>query len=305
MGSKVLIAQRMGRYDTVGIDCVAMNVNDLLCVGATPLAMVDTLAVQELDPDCLRGIAEGLTEGARQAGISIPGGELAQMRDVVKNEAGKEGKGFDLTGSAIGIVALDRIIIGEAVQPGDVVIGIASNGVHSNGLTLARNAIAQDVSLYDKPYAELGGQSLGKELLKPTHIYTREVLPLLNGEGNLDVRALIHLTGDGFLNLARVRSMVTFVLDTLPPPPPVFSILQHLGDVAAAEMFAVFNMGIGFCLVVPAYQADRAIQLVTRFGKRACRIGYVADRDRDDWEVIIKTCDVRLRGKGSRFETFA
>ncbi|MDD9820883.1 MAG: phosphoribosylformylglycinamidine cyclo-ligase [Nitrospira sp.] len=305
VGSKVLIAQRMGRYDTVGIDCVAMNVNDLLCVGATPLAMVDTLAVQELDPDCLRGIAEGLTEGARQAGISIPGGELAQMRDVVKNEAGKEGKGFDLTGSAIGIVALDRIIIGEAVQPGDVVIGIASNGVHSNGLTLARNALAQDVSLYDKPYAELGGQSLGKELLKPTHIYTREVLPLLNGEGNLDVRALIHLTGDGFLNLARVRSRVTFVLDTLPPLPPVFPILQRLGGVAAAEMFAVFNMGIGFCLVVPAHQADRTIQLVTRFGKRACRIGYVADRDRDDWEVIIKTCDVRLRGKGSRFETFA
>jgi len=305
VGSKVLIAQRMGRYDTVGIDCVAMNVNDLLCVGATPLAMVDTLAVQELDPDCLEGIAEGLTEGARQAGISIPGGELAQMRDVVKHEAGKEGKGFDLTGSAIGIVALDRIIVGEAVRPGDVVIGIASNGVHSNGLTLARNVLAQDVSLYDKPYAELDGQSLGEALLKPTHIYTREVLPFLSGEGDLDVRALIHLTGDGFLNLRRVRSRVTFVLDTLPPPPPVFSILQHLGDVADAEMFAVFNMGIGFCLVVPAHQADRTIQLVTRFGKRACRIGYATDRGHDDWEVIIKTGDVRLRGKGSRFETFA
>jgi len=165
VGSKVLIAQRMGRYDTVGIDCVAMNVNDLLCVGATPLTMVDILAVQEFDPDCLRGIAKGLTEGAMQAGISILGGELAQMRDVVKNEAGKEGKGFDLSGSAIGIVALDRIIVGDAIQSGDVVIGIESNGVHSNGLTLARNALANTLRSKCKKWCDEQPPNIGQEIL--------------------------------------------------------------------------------------------------------------------------------------------
>ena len=156
VGSKVLVAQRMGKYDTIGIDCIAMNVNDLLCVGATPLAMVDYIAVQTLDPACLGELAKGLTEGALRAGISIPGGEIAQVKDVIKNEAGKEGEGFDLAGSAIGIVDLDRIIVGERVCSGDAIIGIESNGVHSNGLTLARRAIGQDVSLYDKRFPELG-----------------------------------------------------------------------------------------------------------------------------------------------------
>ncbi len=303
VGSKVLIAQRMGRYDTIGVDCVAMNVNDLLCVGATPLAMVDYIAVQKLDPACLHDLAKGFTEGALLAGVSIPGGEIAQVKDVIKSEAGKDGKGFDVAGSAIGIVALDRIIIGEQVRAGDVVIGIESNGVHSNGLTLARKALAQDVSLYDKRFPELGGRSLGEELLKPTHIYTREVLPLLNAEQGVEVKALMHLTGDGFLNLSRVPPKVSFVIDTLPPPPPIFSILQRLGGISDPEMFEVFNMGIGFCLVVPERQADKTLQLVTRFGKQAHRIGYVTDRDCDGWEVLIQTGDVQLRGKAKHFSS--
>ncbi len=301
VGSKVLIAQRMGRYDTIGIDCVAMNVNDLLCVGATPLAMVDYIAVQRLDAGCLYDLAKGFTEGALLAGVSIPGGEIAQVNDVIKNESGKDGKGFDVAGSAIGMVDLDRIIIGEQVRAGDVVIGIESNGVHSNGLTLARQALANDVSLYDTRFPELDGRSLGEELLKPTHIYTREILPLLDAEQGIDVKALAHLTGDGFLNLSRVPPAVRFVIDTLPPPPPVFSILQQLGGIADADMFEVFNMGIGFCLVVPASQTDATLQLVTRFGKQAHRIGHVTDRDPGDWEVVINTGDVSLRGKGKHF----
>ena len=157
VGSKVLVAQRMGKYDTIGIDCIAMNVNDLLCVGATPLAMVDYIAVQTLDPVCLGELAKGLTEGALRAGISIPGGEIAQVKDVIKSEAGKEGEGFDLAGSAIGIVDLDRIIVGERVCAGDVIIGIESNGVHSNGLTLARKAIGQDGALYEKRFPNSAG----------------------------------------------------------------------------------------------------------------------------------------------------
>ena len=303
VGSKVLIAQRMGKYDTIGIDCIAMNVNDLLCVGATPLAMVDYIAVQTLDPGCLGELAKGLTEGALRAGISIPGGEIAQVKDVIKSEAGKDGEGFDLAGSAIGIVDLDRIVVGDRVCPGDVIIGIESNGVHSNGLTLARKAIGTDVSLYEKTFPELG-RSLGEALLQPTHIYTQEVLPLLDPEQDIDVKALAHITGDGFLNLSRVPSKVTFVIETFPSPPPIFSILQQLGGIADPEMFEVFNMGIGFCLVVPDSQADRTLELVSRFGKQAYRLGHVTDRNREDWQVVIHTPDLRLRGKGKSFSSF-
>ena len=303
VGSKVLIAQRMGKYDTIGIDCIAMNVNDLLCVGATPLAMVDYIAVQALDPGCLGELAKGLTEGALRAGISIPGGEIAQVKDVIKSEAGKDGEGFDLAGSAIGIVDLDRIIVGEHVRAGDAIIGIESNGVHSNGLTLARKAIGRDVSLYDKPFPELG-RTLGEELLRPTHIYTQEILPLLDPEQDIDVKALAHITGDGFLNLSRVPARVTFVIETFPSPPPIFSIIQQLGEIADPEIFEVFNMGIGFCLVVPEHQADRTLELVGRFGKKAYRLGHVTDRYPEDWEVVIHTPDVRLRGKGKSFTSF-
>lgn len=303
VGSKVLVAQRMGKYDTIGIDCIAMNVNDLLCVGATPLAMVDYIAVQALDPGCLGELAKGLTEGALRAGISIPGGEIAQVRDVINSEAGKEGEGFDLAGSAIGIVDLDRIIVGERVRSSDAIIGIESNGVHSNGLTLVRKAIGQDVTLYDKQYPELG-RTLGEELLQPTHIYTQEILPLLDADSDIDVKALFHITGDGFLNMNRVPSKVTFVIDTFPAPPPIFSIIQQLGGVAAPEMFEVFNMGIGFCLVVPENQADKTLELVSRFGKKAYRLGQVTERDPDDWEVVIKTEDWQLRGKGKTFTSF-
>ena len=303
VGSKVLVAQRMGKYDTIGIDCIAMNVNDLLCVGATPLAMVDYIAVQTLDPTCLGELAKGLTEGALRAGISIPGGEIAQVKDVIKSEADKDGEGFDLAGSAIGIVDLDRIIVGERVRAGDAIIGIESNGVHSNGLTLARKAIGSDVSLYDKRFPELG-RSLGEELLQPTHIYTKEILPLLEADSDIDVKALAHVTGDGLLNLSRVPSRVTFVIDAFPSPPPVFSIIQKLGGIADPEMFEVFNMGIGFCLVVPENQTDRTFDLVTKSGKQACRLGHVTDRDREGWEVVIQTHDLRLHGKGKSFSSF-
>ncbi len=302
VGSKVLIAQRMGKYDTIGIDCIAMNVNDLLCVGATPLTMVDYIAVQALDPGCLQELAKGLTEGALRAGISIPGGEIAQVKDVIKSEVDKEGKGFDLAGSAIGIVDLDKIIIGEHVQKGDVIIGIESNGVHSNGLTLARKAIGQDGALYEKQFPELD-RSLGEELLEPTHIYTQEILPLLNEQHDIEVKALVHITGDGFMNLSRVdcHSLFTFVIDDFPSPLPIFSIIQQLGGIADTEMFEVFNMGIGFCLVVPERHADKTLELAKRFGKKAKRIGHVTERDSEDWEVVIQTDDVRLQGKRKKF----
>ena len=157
--------------------------------------------------------------------------------------------------------------------------------------------------MYEKTFPELG-RSLGEALLQPTHIYTQEVLPLLDPEQDIDVKALAHITGDGFLNLSRVPSQVTFVIETLPSPPPIFSLLQQLGGIADSEMFEVFNMGIGFCLVVPDSQADRTPDLVTKSGKQAYRLGHVTDRNREDWEVVIHTPDLRLRGKGKSFSSF-
>ena len=171
VGSKAIVAQMMNKYDTIGIDCVAMNVNDLLCVGARPLSMVDYIAIEAADAAMLDGIAVGLAEGARQAGISISGGEISQLRDVVR--------GFDLVGMAVGTVALDRIIVGRDIQPGDRVIGIASNGIHSNGLSLARRAFFERAGVsVDHVFPELGCP-LGEELLRPTFIYVPEILEII------------------------------------------------------------------------------------------------------------------------------
>src|SRR5215471_11400355 len=220
VGTKLLIAEMMDKYDTVGIDCVAMNVNDLICVGATPVSMVDYLAVQELKPDMVEAIAEGLSTGARSANISISGGEIAQLRDVVKGY--REGYGFDLAGTAIGTVPLDKIIVGQTLQAGDVVIGVESNGIHSNGLTLARHVFFERHHYpIDASFPTLE-HALGAELLRPTHIYVREVVEMLQQE--LPIKALIHITSDGLLNLTRVAADVGYVIEELPPIPPIFGL---------------------------------------------------------------------------------
>jgi phosphoribosylformylglycinamidine cyclo-ligase len=270
VGSKTMIAAMLGKYDTVGIDCVAMNVNDVVCVGATPVSLVDYIAADKVDAAMLDAIAVGLCEGARLAGVSISGGETAQLPDMVH--------GFDLAGTAIGHVALDRIVVGADVRAGDAVIGIASNGVHSNGFSLLRHVFfkEQQVPLSYR-FNDLDA-TLGEELLRPTHIYVREALDLLAA---VPVKALAHITSDGFLNLTRVQAAVGYVLDALPQAPPIFAIVQRLGEVDAANMFAVFNMGIGFCAVVNDADADRAVAILAGHGKRAWRIGHaVADASR-------------------------
>src|SRR6201993_4183070 len=172
VGSKTIIAQMMDRYDTIGIDCVAMNVNDVICVGARPISMVDYIAVENADAEMLGAIAIGLAAGAKQAGVSGSGGEISQLKDVIR--------GFDLIGMAVGIVPLDRIITGRDLVPGDVIIGLESNGIHSNGLTLARQAFLERAKLpIDHVFPELG-ISLGEELLRPTLIYVREILDVIN-----------------------------------------------------------------------------------------------------------------------------
>jgi phosphoribosylformylglycinamidine cyclo-ligase len=277
VGTKLLVAEMLDKYDTVGIDCIAMNVNDLLCVGAEPLCMLDYIAVQEADPEMLTAIGKGLYEGARQANISIPGGEIAQVRELIRGI--REGRGFDLAGTCVGTVPMDRIIIGRAIEPGDVVIGLPSSGIHSNGLTLAREVFFRRAGYAaDRHVPELG-RSIGEELLEPTRIYVREVLALL--QAGLDIRAMAHITSDGLLNLARVEAKVGYVLDTLPSPQPIFSLLQRLGGVSDEEMFQVYNMGIGFCLVVAAGQADRVLAALKGLGVGALTLGRaVADPER-------------------------
>lgn len=297
VGSKLLVAQMLDKYDTIGIDCVAMNVNDLLCVGAEPLCMLDYIAVQEADPDLLEQIGKGLYEGARRANISIPGGEIAQVREIIRGE--REGRGFDLAGACVGLVPMNRILVGQNIQVGDAVIGLRSSGIHSNGLTLAREVFFKKAGYRPDRYVPELGRTIGEELLEPTRIYVREVLDLLRLD--LDIKALIHITSDGFLNLARVQASVGYVLEVLPEPQPIFSLLQGVGGVGAEEMFCVYNMGTGFCLVAAAAQADRALDALRRLGIEAFCLGHaVADPDRK-----VHLIPKGLVGQGSHFRRSA
>jgi phosphoribosylformylglycinamidine cyclo-ligase len=276
VGSKVIVAEQAERYDTVGIDCVAMNVNDLICVGAEPIALLDYIAVERADADVLREIAVGLKAGAEQAGVEIPGGELAQLPDLIRGHPSP--RGFDLTAAAFGTVALDAVVTGAAAQPGDALIGLPSSGVHSNGLTLARRALLEDggLALDDRP-EELGGASVADVLLEPTVIYVRAVLELLRSD--IPVHGLAHITGDGLDNLLRLHSQVGYSISDPLPIPPVFGLIQRLGGVAEEEMHEVFNMGLGFVAVVPEDHADEAAALLAAHHAGTRRIGTViADR---------------------------
>jgi phosphoribosylformylglycinamidine cyclo-ligase len=272
VGSKVIVAEQLGRYDTIGIDCIAMNVNDLVCVGAEPLALLDYVAVEAADPGQLRELAEGLKVGAEQAGIEIPGGEVCQIPEVIRGHPSP--RGFDLVGSAFGTVALDAIVDGSAVAPGDVTIGLPASGVHSNGLTLARRALldAGGLELNDVPH-ELGGFSVGETLLEPTAIYVRAIVELLASD--VDVHGLAHITGGGLANLLRIGTGIGYEITDPLPVPPVFELIAERGDVNLAEMWEVFNMGCGFVVTVAPGDADAALRVLRHHHRDAARIGRV------------------------------
>jgi phosphoribosylformylglycinamidine cyclo-ligase len=275
VGSKLVVAEQCGRLDTVGIDCIAMNVNDLVCVGAEPLAMLDYLAVEQPDPAALAQIARGLKAGAEDAGIEIPGGELAVLPELIRGHPSPHG--FDLCGAAFGIVAPDAIVTGAAIAPGDALVGLPSSGLHSNGYTLARRALLHDggLSLDDAP-AQLGGATVADVLLEPTVIYVRAVLELL--ASGLDVHGLAHITGGGLANLLRLNDAVGFAIERPLAVPPVFALIAQLGGVAEDEMWSVFNMGCGFVAVVPGDQAGDAAALLAARHPGSARIGNVTDR---------------------------
>jgi phosphoribosylformylglycinamidine cyclo-ligase len=272
VGSKVIVAEQTGRFDTIGIDCVAMNVNDLVCVGATPLALLDYIAVESVEPSFLAEIATGLAEGARQAGVEIPGGEVCQVPEVLRGHPSPYG--FDLVGSAFGQIAIDDIITGQKIAPGDALIGLPASGVHSNGLTLARRALLEHggYSLDDTP-PELEGQSVADVLLEPTVIYVKALLALLASE--VDVHALAHITGGGLTNLLRLGTGIGYEIVERLPVPPVFGLIAERANVPAAEMWEVFNMGCGLVATVPAPQAGTAVELLSAFHPGTAVIGSV------------------------------
>ena len=261
VGTKLLVAEQLGRWDTVGIDCIAMNVNDVVCVGAEPLAMVDYLAVDRADAGVAGAIGAGLARGAEVAGIEIVGGELAQLGELIN--------GLDLAGACFGVVPLDSLVTGSAIRPGDPVIGLPSSGLHSNGYTLARSAL-EEIPLDD----ERLGRPLGDILLEPTEIYVKPVVEVLRSE--VEVRGLAHITSGGLENLLRLDAEVAYEIDDPLPVPEVFSLIQKLGEVSDAEMYEVFNMGCGFCVVVAAADEDAAIERLRARYPEAKRIGRAA-----------------------------
>jgi phosphoribosylformylglycinamidine cyclo-ligase len=263
----VIVAEQLGRFDTVGIDCIAMNVNDVICVGAEPLAVLDYIAVEDADPDMLRAIAEGLKRGAEDAGVEIPGGELAQLPELIRGHPSP--RGFDLVGACFGTIALDSIVTGASIRPGDAILGLPASGVHSNGLTLARSALTD---LDERP-PELGGASVGETLLEPTVIYVRAVLDLLRSD--VDVRGLAHITSGGMLNLLRLEAEVGYSIDEPLPRLPVFELIAARSGADEAELQEVFNMGCGFCVVVPEADVDSAIEIASARHPGAARIGTV------------------------------
>jgi len=241
VGTKLLVAEALGDYSTVGIDCVAMNVNDLVAAGVDPVAFVDYVAVEEPVDDFSEQVGEGLAAGTDEAGIALLGGETAVMPAVIR--------GLDLAGTCAGLAAKGDTFDGEA-EPGDALVGYRSSGIHSNGLTLAREAVTRDHG-YDDPFPPNPDRTIGEELLEPTRIYAY----LLDDLRSHDARAAAHVTGGGWTNLERMGDYRYEISDPHPAQ-SVFGFVQKAGDVSDAEMHRTFNMGTGFVAAVPADEAD-------------------------------------------------
>jgi phosphoribosylformylglycinamidine cyclo-ligase len=262
VGSKIKIAEVLGKFDTIGIDLVAMNVNDIICTGARPLTLVDYIAFEKVSPKIAGEIGRGLKAGADLAGISISGGEIATLPDIIK--------GVDLAGTGVGIVDIEKIVSGDKIVPGDVVIGLESSGVHSNGLTLARKALLKHHSIDDPLFGE---RTVGEELLVPTKIYVREVMSILR---EVEVHGLANITGGGLGNLQRITDFGHKIED-LPEPQEVFKKIQALEDITDKEMYRTFNMGVGFCVVVNEKDAEKVISICSKQGTNSRIIGYVEE----------------------------
>jgi phosphoribosylformylglycinamidine cyclo-ligase len=248
VGSKILLAEELDSIHTVGIDCVAMNVNDLICVGSEPLSFVDYIALEKPDEKLMAKIGMGLAEGCRQANCTLSGGETAILPEIVH--------GFDIAGTSVGYVKQKDIIDGTKISEGDVLIGLKASGPHSNGYTLIRK-------LFD------GDKEIGKQLVKPTRIYVKEVMDLVK---QVEVHGIAHITGGGIDNINRINDNFQYVIDNPLPVLPVFNWLQEKGNIKDEEMYRTFNMGMGMIIIINKSDADKSISIL---GDDSQVIGYV------------------------------
>ena len=248
VGSKILLAKELDSIHTVGIDCVAMNVNDLICVGSEPLSFVDYVALDKPDEELMAKIGIGLAEGCRQANCTLSGGETAILPELVR--------GFDIAGTSVGYVKQKDIIDGTKISEGDVLIGLKASGPHSNGYTLIRK-------LFD------GDKEIGKQLVEPTRIYVKEVMELVKQIG---VHGIAHITGGGLDNISRINGNYQYVIDNPLPVLPVFDWLQEKGEIEDKEMYRTFNMGMGMIIIVNKKDADKSVSIL---GEHAQIIGSV------------------------------
>ncbi len=269
VGTKLKIAFLMDKHDTVGIDCVAMCVNDVICGGASPLFFLDYIACGKNDPARIEEIVKGITDGCKQAGCALVGGETAEMPGFYPQDE------YDLAGFTVGLVDYDNIIDGKDLEVGDALIGLASSGVHSNGFSLVRKVLGINQESVKTYYDELGC-SLGEALLTPTRIYVKAIQALLNN--GIHVKTVSHITGGGFYE--NVPRMMTQGLcarikpDTFPRP-PIFDIIQKASSIPTRDMYNTFNMGIGMIAAVPSQQAQEAVALLKAAGEQAYVIGSV------------------------------
>ena len=245
----------MQKWDTVGIDCIAMNVNDTICVGSEPLAFVDYIAIDKPNEHVTSEVGKGLEVGAEMSNMTIVGGEIAVLPELVK--------GFDLAGTCLGMVFKRKIITGDAVKQGDALVGLPSSGIHSNGLTLARKIFEQNGVAFSDRVKGLS-RPVGLELLEPTTIYVRQVLRLLR---RFEVHGMANITGGGLRNLIRLKKGIGFELEEPLKPNPIFKVMQELGGVSDQEMYQIFNMGMGYALVVPDEDAAAVVRAAGRGAK--------------------------------------
>jgi len=263
VGTKVKIASALKKWDTVGIDCIAMNVNDALCVGAEPIAFVDYLAMDNPDPNITREIGKGLHKGAELANISIVGGETADLPELIN--------GFDLAGTCLAYVEKKRIILGEKILPGDVIIGLSSSGIHSNGYTLARKVVEIAGLKYTDKFPDdfYPGKKIGEIMLTPTKIYVKEIVDLLK---KVDVHGMAHITGSGLRNLPRLKENVKYVIENPLEPQPIFKFIQKYGNIDDKEMYHTFNMGMGFVVVVSKENTDETLRILKKHSDASVKI---------------------------------
>ncbi len=245
VGTKVVIANLMKKYDTIGIDCIAMNVNDIICIGATPISFVDYIAANKNDQQIFKKIVKGLVTGAKKSAVPIVGGETAIMPDVI---TGKRFS-FDLAGTVVGIVSKKDMVLGNKIKIGDVIIGAKSSGIHSNGYSLARKALLTNYTLKDKIK---GVGVLGNALMTPTEIYVKPVLEVIQ---KCKVTGLAHITGGSFTKLLRLKK-IGYNIDSLPKVPPIMKLIEEQG-VKSEEMYKTFNMGVGFCVIASVNQVGK------------------------------------------------